>query len=194
LNRWRIHVTLVLSGGTSMSEFKEIPGFIGYRIDKGGRLQSRWKVGGQIRKLENEWHDVSGWDDGSEWHYRRVGLIVPNRKRPVYKRIHQLVALVFIGEAPPGADVCHGDNDGSNNNLDNLRYDTRKGNFRDKIKAGTHKCGESVKSSRLKEPQIIDIRQRVATGENRHRVAREFGIQKTHLDKIISRKLWRHVP
>lgn len=55
------------------------------------------------------------------------------------KRLHLLVAAAFLGPRPAGSeriDVCHNDNDPSNNTLENLRYDTHRNNQRQMAEDG----------------------------------------------------------
>lgn len=51
--------------------------------------------------------------------------------------VHQLVVDAFIGERS-GLDVCHNDNDPTNNRVSNLRVDTRSANVLDLRKLRTH--------------------------------------------------------
>lgn len=52
--------------------------------------------------------------------------------------VHILVAEAFIGPRPKNADVCHYDDDKSNNAVENLRYGTRSENVHDSVRNGTH--------------------------------------------------------
>lgn len=45
--------------------------------------------------------------------------------------VHVLVAEAFIGTKPQGMEVCHNDNDPTNNRVENLRYGTRSSNVLD---------------------------------------------------------------
>ena len=54
------------------------------------------------------------------------------------KLIHHLVLEAFVGPRPEGADGCHYDDVRTNNNLENLRWDTRKGNLADSIRNGNN--------------------------------------------------------
>ena len=56
-----------------------------------------------------------------------LGVHLPSGRRYV----HVLVAEAFIGKRPPGLEVCHGDNDPTNNDVSNLRWDTRSSNVID---------------------------------------------------------------
>ena len=54
------------------------------------------------------------------------------------RQVSVLVAEAFIGPRPAGHECCHNDGDELNNRLDNLRWDTKSGNERDKLAHGTH--------------------------------------------------------
>lgn len=56
------------------------------------------------------------------------------RSKVFHKYVHQLVAQAFIGPCPRGLEVCHSDDDGHNNRVSNLRYDTRSNNALDRFR------------------------------------------------------------
>lgn len=68
--------------------------------------------------------------------YSSVCLKHEGRSRTV--RVHVLVAESFLGPRPEGYDVCHGNNDGHDNRLANLRYDTHRNNQRQMVADGRH--------------------------------------------------------
>ena len=78
--------------------------------------------------------------------------------------VHALVMAAFIGPRPAGADVCHNDGDPSNNLLQNLRYDTRRGNLADAVKHGTAPRGERHGQSKFTEADVRSIRKRLSAG------------------------------
>lgn len=55
------------------------------------------------------------------------------------KYVHVLVAEAFISKRPKGKEVCHGDNDPTNNDVSNLRWDTRSANVLD-LREDKSKC------------------------------------------------------
>jgi hypothetical protein len=57
--------------------------------------------------------------------YPHVCFTAPGHHRRT-KYVHDLVLSAFVGPKPKGMEVCHNDGDRLNNNLSNLRYDTRK--------------------------------------------------------------------
>lgn len=52
--------------------------------------------------------------------------------------VHRLVLLAFVGPAPKGMVCCHLNGDGTDNRLENLRWDTPSNNQRDSMLHGTH--------------------------------------------------------
>ncbi|WP_180768758.1 HNH endonuclease signature motif containing protein, partial [Vibrio parahaemolyticus] len=58
-------------------------------------------------------------------------------KKGGYKRVHELVALTFIGERPKGQVTRHLDGDKLNNRPGNLMYGTEKENQSDRLMHGT---------------------------------------------------------
>ncbi len=72
---------------------------------------------------------------------RRGGykLVILSKEGKCYPRhIHQLVSLAFIGPCPESMEVCHEDDTPSNNHVDNLRYDTHTGNYRNAMRVKLH--------------------------------------------------------
>ena len=52
--------------------------------------------------------------------------------------VHILMLEAFVGPRPPGLDACHKDDDGLNNVLSNLRWDTKSANAIDCVRNGNH--------------------------------------------------------
>ena len=77
--------------------------------------------------------------------YKFVSLQQANGKQTCHL-VHRLVAFAFCDGYEEGLDVCHGDGTRDNNHYQNLRWDTRANNSRDKIKDGTTTRGLSPKN------------------------------------------------
>lgn len=101
-------------------------------------------------------------------------------------RVHVLVLEAFIKKRPFRHDGCHNDGNPSNNRLDNLRWDTRKNNVADNIKHGTFIYGERQGRATLSNKSVIEIRARFNEGEPQNKLAREFGVSKQHLSRIVN--------
>jgi len=65
-----------------------------------------------------------------------VSLWANNKGRNV--SVHLLMATTFLPKSNPKYEVCHGDGNGLNNSLANLRWDSRRNNHLDSVKHGTH--------------------------------------------------------
>lgn len=121
--------------------------------------------------------------------YLFVGMFNGSEKAK-YAMIHCLVAEAFIGERPTKHHhVAHNDGNKENNNLNNLRYATCKENSKDKIKHGTLLMGESIKNSKLKESDVILIRNMYGSVSAKQ-ISCIFGIHENHVYRIANGDRW----
>jgi len=139
-----------------METWKPIPGFDGYEASDQGNVRSyRKKGGGRHEATHLLKPSICS-------RYYGVNL---RRRGVTYRRKNAvLVMRTFVGPRPDGMDVCHSNNNCLDDRLENLRYDTRIGNLRDRCP--------------LTDRQIIEMRLRRASGENIPRLAVEYGISK----------------
>jgi hypothetical protein len=90
--------------------------------------------------------------------------------------------------------ICrHLDGNKANNRLSNLVWGTYRENEADKLRHGTRARGESHGCSRLKEWQVVQIRQMAATGCKQQEIATAFGVDRTMISLIVRRKNWCHI-
>jgi hypothetical protein len=87
-------------------------------------------------------------------------LMTPLSKNGIkeLKKVHRLVAEVFIGPCPKGMECCHNNGIRTDNRLENLRWDTRKNNMIDKINHGATARGIKSYTNKLTEQQVQEIR------------------------------------
>lgn len=52
--------------------------------------------------------------------------------------VHRIILQTFVGPAPIGTEACHKNGDPKDNNIENLRWDTRRENNLDRVRLGTH--------------------------------------------------------
>jgi hypothetical protein len=95
--------------------------------------------------------------------YEMVALSLPTKKK--YYLVHRLVYESFHGKQE-NLDVCHNDGSRTNNVLENLRSDTRKGNMADILKHDTHIRGERCGTNKYKTEKIIAFKQDIKNGIN----------------------------
>lgn len=124
--------------------------------------------------------------------YFKVSL--SRNAQPVSEWVHRLVALAFHGvPVDPSHEVCHNDNDGTNNQYRNLRWDTRASNSADRVANGTHIRGESNPGAKLTEDQVREIRSEIGRGRTQSSIALDFGISRATVGDIATQKAWRHL-
>ena len=168
-------------GDFAMNEvWKEIKGFEGYYdVSNIGRIKS---VRNKNLILSPRWADG----------YHQAGLSKNNQR--YYRLVHRLVLEAFVGQCPEGMECCHNDGVRSNNNINNLRWDTRKGNFSDKKNHGTEYCGAKNHKTKLKESEVLEIRRLAKDGRTCIDLAKVYGVTFSNIYYIIKRKTWKHLP
>jgi hypothetical protein len=123
----------------------------------------------------------------------KIVLIYKDKKRR-HKLVHRLVLEAFNGPCPPGLEACHNDGNRINNHIDNLRYDTRINNFKDKYAHGTDFNGNRNPAAKLTEDDVIIIRsiykKRIVTYQM---IAPIYGVTWGTIRDIIKRNSWRHI-
>ncbi len=180
-------------------QYRDIPGFPGYRVGDDGSVWSLWKQvgigGGGVRSVVGDtWHELSRQCRGK-----------PPKNRPtvwlcnggeVYRRqVSRLVLLAFVGPCPEGMECRHfPDRDPQNNRLDNLRWDTLSANKADRKVHGTTPRGEKNARSRLTEADVLFIRARYASGgESQLALATAYGVCPSTISSLILRRTWTHI-
>ncbi len=174
----------------SAIEWREVPGFPGYRVGRDGSVWSCWKHGCKPVMLPNRWRRLKcGLSaDG----YVRVTLRKPGG-RGVRRFVHALVLEAFVGPCPKGMECLHGDGNRKNNRRENLRWGTRQENMLDAIRHGTTTRGERNPMAKLTAFDVSEIRHQLDTGRLRNEIAAEFGVHCQTVSAIKRRKLWRHL-
>ncbi len=177
-------------------EIRHCPGWVGYAVSDNGDAWScrhnarmttslKWK---SICPHLNAGHRRSG--------YMMYSIIGPDGRHHSVKRA-KLVLLAFAGPCPSGMEVCHNDGNSTNDNVSNLRYDTKSRNMQDCLRHGTHPsftvCGERHYLARLTADKVRQIRVRLANGEYLHVVAQSFGVGKSTVFAIQTRRTWKSV-
>lgn len=131
-------------------KWKWVPGFKGlYKVSNYGRVRSvtrnikhRGKgvrpIGGIILKPLK--------DKNAKYKYHSV--VLHRNGQQIRIGVHRLVLEAFIGPCPKGHQSCHfPDMNVENNRLDNLRWDTCKGNARDRMLHGKEAKGWRISAS-----------------------------------------------
>ena len=172
-----------------MEIWKDIPGFEGdYQVSSEGR----------VRSLDRIVHCKNG---AAKKYKGRMLVLKPNvggylslrlgRGNPVM--VHQLVALVFIGPAPPGLQACHNSGDKNDNTKGNIRYDTPKNNQADRKAHGTELYGSRMPQAKLHEDQVREIKRMLGTTSQRA-IGELYGVCTGTIGAIARGICWKQVP
>lgn len=76
------------------------------------------------------------------------------------------------------------------NRLENLAWGTKKDNYEDAVRHGTNTRGELMGTSKLTEEAVREIR---ASDEWPRFLAKKFGVDKSLIWLMRTRKIWKHV-
>jgi transposase len=149
-----------------------------------------WSCRDRQGRLTDRWHRLAPHADSKG--YLRVGLRKSSVKHDF--PIHHLVLEAFVGPCPEGMECCHSpDRNPGNNRLDNLRWDTPKGNQADKVLHGTQTRGGDHPGARLTEDQVVEVIGRARRGEAYRAIAKRLGVAPATISQITLGKTWAHV-
>lgn len=126
--------------------------------------------------------------------YNRVRLYTGKGNKPVQASVHRLVLKTFAPcENMDNLQVDHKDNNRLNNKLENLHWVTPLINNHRKKLHGTFLQGEKIPWSKLKEDDVLRIRDLYSKGYYLAELARLFNVSAEHIKNIIIRKKWKHI-
>jgi len=146
--------------------------------------------------------------DGSIWSQRRrdetclAGTVtmygyqqytLQRRGREVFRLGHILVLEAFVGPRPEGYHACHANGNKLDNRLENLRWDTPRGNAADRDTHGTVVCGERQHRAKLKESDVAEMRKLRDEGLNYREIGNLFGVKSSTARAAIVGYSWRCV-
>ena len=163
--------------------------------------------------MEELWQPVPGFEGaysvsnkGTVWNLRRDKEKIPGStngrplvclsvdKRKQHFKVHQLVALVFLGPCPANAIVCHRDDNKLNNCVENLYYGNRHQNAQDAIRNNRLVRGEANHKAKLSAKDVLKMRQiRKASGDSYEKIGKAFGVGKRAARLAISGESWTHI-
>lgn len=162
-----------------MEIWKDIKGYEGkYQVSNLGRVKSldrkatdsigREKLcKGQVLKLTTQ--------KGHKC--KTIGLSKNGKKTTL--NVHKLVMQAFVGE-PNGLEICHTDGDEGNNELSNLRYDTRSENQID-----IYRCGSKSSAGKLTPDEVEEIRYLLNnTNLYQKAIAKRYGVAQQTVSEI----------
>ena len=168
-----------------MAEIRHIPGFPDYFADSDGNIWSCCPLRGQ--NIRPKFPRLLKCSQAAK-RYRIVGL--KNESGLIRKYVHEIILEVFVGNRPKGMLACHGEKGSWVNSVDNLSWGTvQKNNVDDKLRDGTMAKGEKIAQSKLKEHQVLEIRN--LKGKYTHnKIAEMYNIGTAQVTRIMNRQRW----
>jgi hypothetical protein len=170
----------------SSARYLPVKDFPAYEVGDDGSLWSHLIAGhSHLRRLSPV--SINGHVRKSDRHVT-VTLINGPTKRVDF--LHRVVLEAFVGPCPKGMEGCHGDGDPTNNQLNNLRWDTHKANGQDMVRHGSQPRGQAHYNSKLTEEDVHEIRQMLRLGRRQKDIAKQFQIDQSTVANIKSGKSW----
>lgn len=167
-----------------IEKWKQIIGFEGlYDVSNLGRIKSfvRSKVLGEV--LSPVTNSIG-----------YLGVTLCQNGYQYRRAVHRIVLEAFVGPCPNGMEGCHNDDDKTNNNLFNLRWDTHQNNVQDRRINGGFSLGSHHGRAKLTEVKVEKIKQLFQLGRYQQKeIAALFGVSRSTINYIVRGKTWVHV-
>lgn len=165
-----------------MTEWKVIPGYERYEVSADGRVRNA------ATKRERKAHlNHRG--------YLNIGLaagppaprVIGVRTRPIYCKVHRLVAIAFIPNPDNLPEVNHKDCNKTNNVASNLEWVDRMGNYWHAHSAGIWHGGTNPNRNTKFSIEIVTaVRERYARGDiSKRALAAEYGMNPSYCSKVV---------
>lgn len=172
-----------------MKKMKPIPNFPGYFATIDGQIWSE-------PKRQN--HKIGKFLKPALHRNRYFRVVLCKNKKNYNCLVHRLILEAFVSSCPPGMEGCHNNGICIDNNLSNLRWDTRSNNAQDAVKHGTHRSanqnGEKNSLSKLTEKEIKEIRKLYKSEKFiQQQLADKFNVSKSNISRIVRRDMWKHI-
>jgi hypothetical protein len=110
--------------------------------------------------------------------------------------VHILVLLAFRGPCPTGMQACHRNDQPGDNRLSNLRWDTPRENWLDRVRLGTARnIGEGCHKAKLRNAQVRWLKRLLKKWPRPTYavLAARLGVSRNTIANIAQGRSWRFV-
>lgn len=109
-----------------------------------------------------------------------------------YERsLHRTIYSAFYGQIADGMHINHKNGLKNDCSVANLEMCTPTENNDKRLFL---RRGDQVNTAKLREEDVIDIRLRKSKGESSRKLAEEYGLNKSSINKIVRGYSWKHLP
>lgn len=178
-------------------EYRDVPGFPGYRAGSDGSVWSRRRRGNNLGIFAPDWHQLKV-RVGTRG-YRMVAMSRGSRATVKMRKVSRVILESFVGPQPDGMECCHNDGCPVNDAISNLRWGTKIENAEDRKRHGTGAQGEGNPAAKLTEDLVRTMRAMHAAGTSCPKIAKwlqnEKGItiDRTTAWLVVTRRNWPEV-
>lgn len=125
--------------------------------------------------------------------YYMISVTCNGRSKP--KRVHRIIAEVFIPNPDNKPDVNHKDGNKLNNSISNLEWVTHSENMKHAFKNGlANNTGAKNGMAKLNEDKVRRIKQMLSDGVSQYKIAKIIGgISRSAIMNIKNRNQWKHI-
>jgi len=150
--------------------------------------------------------DANGFDPSACWEW--IGAIKENgygnfNGSAGTNSAHRYSYEMFVGDVPPGMDVCHSCDNRACVNPDHLFIGTRKDNMQDARRKGRLSSGEKhsiairtgtrIPGAKLSDNDVRLILRRVKSGHRSSQIAPDFNVTPGAVNAIKRGATWAHI-
>lgn len=159
-------------------KWKIVPGFPNYEASDLGRIRHAFSR--RVRKPNRH----------RKWNYYSVCVHSGGKRKNI--KVHRMIAAAFLPNPQQKPQVNHLDGSRLNNKLTNLEWATSAENMLHAWRNGLvpSQAGERNSQAMLGASDVQEIRGKSAEGERAENLARQYGVSKGHIYKIISGAKW----
>ncbi|WP_084869471.1 HNH endonuclease [Prescottella equi] len=120
------------------------------------------------------------------------GMFAVSRSRTAPAHSYAL-ELALGYPCPSGMEACHRCDNPPCVNPRHIYFGTRQQNIDDAWARNRHQVGQDRPAAKLRDPQVIEIRERYALGADAKQLAAEFSIAVPTLRHIVLGLKWKHL-
>jgi hypothetical protein len=170
-----------------MEQWKDVIGWEGYyQISNLGNVKSLKRKGvTYFGERDYAGHNVNPIKCSNG--YMAVNLTKQGLRQQ--KHIHVLVLEAFIGQRPLKYDACHNNGIKADCRLDNLRWDTRSNNHKDKIAHGTYQVGDKANRTKINKTIADEIKK---SNLSRVEIMTKYNLSSVQIWRIKNNLVWKN--